>query len=177
MFTTEINDAPEKNTNLADKSNLNERKNIFKNSKFVQNFPVIILACSDYIKNNSDVREIDEIFNVKYSDNKIFTKNNWFFLHYNNEKTKLVIHTRQLSANVKPELLIEMGEIIQKHLISLGLINTSKIKLRKTLKTHCGVILPYHTELHFSDEGVTYYKGIQIKRNSIPAIALESELQ
>lgn len=122
IFTTEINDSPEKQTSTADKSKLNERKLLFRDSNFIQNFPVVVLACSDYIKNNERIREIDEIFGVKYYDGKTYTKSNWFFSHYNHDKTKLVIHTRQLSANVKPELLKDMGEVIRKHLISLGLI-------------------------------------------------------
>lgn len=122
VFATEINDAPEKTTNLADKSSLNERKKMFKNSKFIQDFPVVVLACSNYINNNEQVREIDEIFKVKYCDGKVYTKTNWFFTHFNEENTKLVIHTRQLSNNVKPELLKDMGEVIRKHLILLKLI-------------------------------------------------------
>lgn len=125
VFTTEINDSPDQNTRTANKSNLNERKVLFKESKFIQNFPVIVLACSNYIKNNSKIREIDEIFKVNYKyeyEKKIYTKFNWFFSHYNEEKTKLVIHTRQLSANVKPELLKDMGNVIRKHLKSINLI-------------------------------------------------------
>ena len=49
-FTIEINDAPNKNIANADKSSLNKRKMLFKNSGFIQNFPVVILACSNYIK-------------------------------------------------------------------------------------------------------------------------------
>lgn len=124
VFTTEINDSPNKNTNTANKSSLNERKLLFKESKFIQNFPVIVLACSDYIKNNDEIREIDEIFGVHYRDEyekKIYTKSNWFYSHYNEEKTKLVIHTRQLSTNVMSDLLEEMGKVIRNHLISLNL--------------------------------------------------------
>lgn len=124
VFTTEINDSPNKNTNTANKSSLNERKLLFKESKFIQKFPVIVLFCSDYIKNNDEIREIDKIFGVHYRDEyekKIFTKSNWFYSHYNEEKTKLVIHTRQLSTNVMSDLLEEMGKVIRNHLITLNL--------------------------------------------------------
>lgn len=124
VFTTEINDSPNKNTNIANKSSLNERKLLFKESKFIQNFPVIVLACSDYIKNNNEIREIDEIFGVHYKDEyekKVYTKSNWFYSHFNDEKTKLVIHTRQLSSNVMSELLEDMGGIIREHLLSQNL--------------------------------------------------------
>ena len=122
IFTTEINDAPEKNTATADKSTLNERKRLFEKSAFIQEFPVVVLACSNYIKNNEDIREIDDIFKVSYSEKKVYSNMNWFFTHYNADKTKLVIHTRQLSANVRTDLINDMGEIIRKHLKKLKLI-------------------------------------------------------
>ena len=129
IFTTEMSEIPQKNTRNAKRNpefepRLAKRKQEFFKSDFIQNFPVIVLACSDYIKNNNEVREIDEIFRVHYKDEyekKIYTKSNWFFTHYNDDKTKLVIHTRQLSTNVMSELLENMGEIIRKHLISLNL--------------------------------------------------------
>lgn len=123
VFTTEINDAPNKNTSTADKSKLNERKSLLKESDFIQNFPVVVLACSNYIKNNEDLREIDEIFGVKYEDEfpkKVYNRTNWFFSHYNEDGSKLVIHTRQLSADVKADLLKDMGEVIRKHLNKLN---------------------------------------------------------
>jgi hypothetical protein len=43
-FTTEINDSPELNTSNADKSSLNTRKKSYKESDFIQNFPVIVIA-------------------------------------------------------------------------------------------------------------------------------------
>ena len=119
-----MSEIPQKNTKFAHKhpefkSRLINRKKEFFTSDFIQNFPVIVLACSDYIKNNDEVREIDDIFSVKYKDeyeHKVYTKSNWFYSHYNEDNTKLVIHTRQLSANVMKELLENMGEVIKKHL-------------------------------------------------------------
>jgi hypothetical protein len=123
VFTTEINDAPNKNTSTANKSKLNERKSLLKESDFIQNFPVVVLACSNYIKNNDDLREIDKIFGVKYEaefPKKLYNKTNWFFSHYNEDRTKLVIHTRQLSADVKADLLSDIGEVIRGHLNKLS---------------------------------------------------------
>jgi len=124
VFSTEINDAPDRKTATANKSSLNERKTLFKESEFIQKFPVVVLACSNYIQNNDNVREIDNIFKVKYCDleKKVYSKTNWFFTHYNYDKTKLVIHTRQLSANVNTHLLNDMGKVIREHLIKLELI-------------------------------------------------------
>lgn len=121
VFTTEINDSPEKNTANANKSSLNERKKLFKKSEFIQKFPVVVLACSNYITNNDEIREIDDIFKVTYCDKKVYSNMNWFFTHYNSDKTKLIIHTRQLSANVKKELLEDMGKVIKEHLKKLKL--------------------------------------------------------
>ena len=123
VFTTEINDSPNKNTSSANKSKLNERKILLKESNFIQNFPVIVLACSNYIKNSAENREVDETFGVKYKDEfprKVYNKTNWFFSHYNEDKSKLVIHTRQLSADVKSELLKDMGELIKEHLSKIN---------------------------------------------------------
>ncbi|MCG8733183.1 hypothetical protein [Tenacibaculum finnmarkense] len=126
VFTTEINDAPEKTTSKADKSGLNSRKELFNKSKFIQDFPVTVLACSDYIKNNNEVREIDNIFQVTFDNHELnkyyFSKGNWFFTHHNNDKSKLVIHTRQLSANVNNDMLEKMGEIIRQHLEKMNLL-------------------------------------------------------
>ncbi|MCT4697539.1 hypothetical protein [Tenacibaculum haliotis] len=125
VFTTEINDAPEKTTSQADKSRLNERKKLFKESLFIQDFPVIVLACSDYIKNSDENREIDNVFEVTFDNHHLnkysFSKGNWFFTHHNEDKSKLVIHTRQLSSDVNNKMLKEMGEIIREHLEKLNL--------------------------------------------------------
>lgn len=120
IFTSEINDSPSKTTSKADKKNISSRKEILKKSKFIQNFPVVVLACSNYITNDENSREINDIFEVEYIGGEIGTKfysaGNWYFLHYNKNKTKLVIHTRQLSTNVNNELLKDLAEIIRKHL-------------------------------------------------------------
>jgi hypothetical protein len=126
-FTTEMNDAPMEKTAKADKSGLKPRKELFKNSDFIQSFPVVVLACSDYIKNNDEVREIDDVFGVTYiGDEKgkyWYSNGNWFFLHYNENRTKLVIHTRQLSANVNNRMLEDMGGIIRGQLECISILN------------------------------------------------------
>lgn len=129
IFTTEMSEIPQKNTRDASKNpdfspRLTQRKNMFFTSDFIQDFPVVVLACSDYIKNNDEIREIDNIFHVNYNDKyekKIYTKSNWFFSHYDKDKTKLVIHTRQLSTNVMSKLLEDMGTLIREHLKSRDL--------------------------------------------------------
>lgn len=81
---------------------------------------MIILACSNYIQNNDNIREIDKIFGVTYDGDDVgrflFNKGNWFYTHHDASGRKLVIHTRQLSADVKDDMLKEMAKIIKKHL-------------------------------------------------------------
>ncbi len=117
FFTTEMNKNRAKRTKDALKDGMLERKNTFFREDFIKQFPVIILACGDYIQ-NKEIREIDDIFGVEFvREYKTETlKPQSFWTHYNPEKTKLVIHTRQLSSNVTNELLIEMAKVIKKHL-------------------------------------------------------------
>lgn len=127
VFTTEMSTLPSKTTGSAKKNpffkdELKKRKSTFFKSDFIQSFPVVVLACSDYITNNDDIREIDNIFGVKFSGEfKEYSKGNWFFTHYDANKKKLVIHTRQLSANVNNDLLSDMGQIIRNHLKRINL--------------------------------------------------------
>lgn len=131
FFLTEMSDMPALKTSEARrnenfKQKLENRKNTFFRSKFIQQFPVVVLACSDYIQNIDDLREIDDIFNVTFKpesqSNNIFSKGNWFYAHYNSDETKLVIHTRQLSGNIDNALLEEMGKLINKHLSKIGVL-------------------------------------------------------
>ncbi len=114
IFTTEMNINRSKRANDAPKDGMQERKDTFFRSEFIQQFPVIILACGDYIKNNEKVREIDDIFGVEF-DREYKTAQS-FWTHYNPDKTKLVIHTRQLSIAVSEELLKDMAKVIIEHL-------------------------------------------------------------
>ena len=113
FFITEMSDAPSKTTGKAlqrknFKRELENRKNTFLKSNFIQNFPVVILACNDYITGN----EIEEIFTVNFCEQK-GNGNQLFWTHYNTVKTKLVIHTRQLSTNVSNNLISEIAEVIR----------------------------------------------------------------
>jgi hypothetical protein len=127
FFITEMNQIGSRTTSEAQEApdfndNLKFRKNNIINSDYIRAFPVVVLACSDYISNNDKDREIDNIFEVVYDGhpkNKYqFDKNNSFFLHHSTDKnqSRLVIHTRQLSGSVKDEMLIEIGKIIREHL-------------------------------------------------------------
>jgi hypothetical protein len=139
VFTTEMSDIPAKTSGQARKnsnfkSDLQKRKDTFFIEDFIQNFSVIVLACSSYIQNNNKLREIDNIFKVEYvgddceiinglKGTKHYSRGNWYFLYLNNEKTKLVIHTRQLSSNVNNKLLEDLGKIIRNHLVKNNLLS------------------------------------------------------
>lgn len=139
VFTTEMSDNPAKKTKDAQKkkdfkNDLQKRKKTFFKEDFIQNFSVIVLACSNYIENNPKNWELNELFKVeffndrdclyldKFKEFKLYSRGNWYFLHSNEDQTKLVIHTRQLSTNVNNELLKDMGEIIRGHLIKNKLL-------------------------------------------------------
>ena len=129
VFTTEMSNLPSKTTYNAKanpffKRELRLRKEYFLKSEFIQSFPVVVLACSDYIVNNDEKREIDEIFKVRFNGEfKEYSRGNWLFNHYNKDNTKIVIHTRQLSSNVNNALLIDIGTKIREHLVNLNLLN------------------------------------------------------
>lgn len=111
---TEINNSPSKHTKYANKSGISSRKEFFKENDFIRNFQVIVLACSNYIIGD----EIKDIFNVSF-DKQIGNGKQLFWTHYNTDKTKLVIHTRQLSTNVSNNLLMEIANEIR-HFTNLG---------------------------------------------------------
>lgn len=105
FFITEMSILPSKTTAKAQKKadfleKLSLRKETFFRSEFIQDFSVVILACGNYIIGS----EICDIFNVHFVEEK-GTGRQKFWIHSNSEKTKLVIHTRQLSADVSDELL------------------------------------------------------------------------
>ena len=119
IFITEMNINRGRNSKETSKLGMQKRKEeFFKNSEFIQHFPVVILACGPYIENHNK-KEIDTIFNVSFdkeykSDES--TNAQSFWLHYNVNKSKIVLHTRQLSANVKNTLLKKMADVIKEFL-------------------------------------------------------------
>jgi hypothetical protein len=125
VFTTEINDSPSRNSVTANKDSLILRKELFKKEDFIKQFPIVVLACSNYIKNEPNNFEINDIFDVQYDGDKngkhLYSRGNWFYTHHDNSDKKLVIHTRQLSSNVDNKMLEDMGIIIREHLKKLSL--------------------------------------------------------
>lgn len=127
VFTTEMSEIPCKNTDTAQKNpefkdKLKKRKEtFFLNNEFLQQFPVVVLACSNYIKNIDELdelREVDTIFKVKFIEQHTVKDNYSFWIHHSTDKMKpkLVIHTRNLSCDVPNDLLERMGQVIREFL-------------------------------------------------------------
>ena len=116
VFCTEMNGSWSEKTKDAPRDTLETRKNIFFRDPYFDRFNVIVLACGNYIKNSSNEpteREIDNIFHVTFGKEYYYSLNNKFWTHYNSEKTRLVIHTRNLSNGVSNKMLDEMGQLIR----------------------------------------------------------------
>lgn len=124
IFTTEMNDAPHKTTHEAQKkedfrANLKARRESFFSQQFIQDFPVIVLACSNYIRNHGEHREINDTFGVAFTEQRdIPGTNQRFWIHHSSDpkRPKLVIHCRQLSGAVHNDFLQEMGSVIRDYL-------------------------------------------------------------
>ena len=127
-FTTELSSIPRKNSKYSEaKPFIQDRLRFFEKSKFIQDFPVIILACGGYIKNDDKVREIDNTFHVEFcKEYGSKESKNRFWTHIDKkDPRKLVIHTRQFSNGISKDLVKQMAEVIKTHLNhirELGLI-------------------------------------------------------
>ncbi len=125
IFATEMSDVRCKNTGTAQKNPMFEerlriRKENFFKTDFIQSFPVVVLACSDYISKE----EICCIFGVEDSCKKeVISSKSSFQIYYNPEHTKMVVHTRQLSGSLPDRLLKEIGGKIREFMQKNGLIN------------------------------------------------------
>lgn len=122
-FITEMNNSVSLNTKSANKK---IRVDFFKHP-FFQDFPVVILACWDYIRNDGENRQIDNTFDVRFEMNgenrigeHLYDNGLKFYIHRNEDKTKLVIHTHQLSQAISDRMLQDMAKIIREHLDKIG---------------------------------------------------------
>ena len=138
-FTTELNNEAKPSSRVKGKKEreklterIEVRLKLFKHSDFIKSFPVIILACGGYIRNDDKVREIDDTFHVEYcKEYGSKESKSRFWTHIDKkDPRKLVIHTRQFSLRyMQPDdkkwLIKKMAEVIKTHLNhirELGLI-------------------------------------------------------
>lgn len=99
---------PKEEEHLRVKS-IKERQKLFTHP-FFNRFEIIILACGHYPKEYNF--NIENTFNVKWHEPTIeLSKGNWYNIHYdtNNEKSRLVIHTRQFSNGISTDLIVEIA--------------------------------------------------------------------
>ncbi len=121
VFTTEMSEKSNPNTTEAQKKpdfkeNLKNRRETFFRSDFIKQFPVVVLACGNYIRYYDNANQIEDTFGVVFQEEKGNVKNQKFWTHFNSDKPKLVIHTRQLSGYVSNKLLEGMASEIKQFL-------------------------------------------------------------
>jgi hypothetical protein len=124
IFTAEMNSDISKTTKDAQGNRnffhvLLRRKELFFKSDFVKSFPIVLLACWDYIQ----PQEIYEIFEVKYDVSKSCPSKEIYGHTSESDRNRLVIHCYQLSGRnryVTNDYLKEIAFIIRNHLIEIG---------------------------------------------------------
>jgi len=102
------------------KDEIRKRKEVFFRTSFIQHFPITILACGNYFRNDEYEREINNIFGVTFKERFSFKKQ-WFCTHYDTTGKKLVIHTRNLSNGVSGDMIKKMGVVVRDHMDDWGL--------------------------------------------------------
>ncbi|UMB59987.1 hypothetical protein MHL31_12995 [Lutibacter sp. A80] len=114
-FITEVNSTPSKKTANANSFSIGFRKENILNSKFFQSFKIVIISGVGYFNITKDKNEIEDIFQVKYIEKKnVDGKTSQpFWIHKNEDNTKLVINTYQLSIGISDNLLKEIAREIQ----------------------------------------------------------------
>lgn len=122
IFTTELSNLHAPNTKDAKKQkNFNQelriRKNMFFQSDFIKQFPIIVIFANDnkYIETYSG--EVCELFNVKFEKLYNQTAKDKIWIHSEIEDDKnprLLIHTRQLTNRITTELIPNLCDIIVK---------------------------------------------------------------
>jgi len=121
FFLSELNDLPSKKSFNLIKLNefrnqfINKRKDLFKKD-FFKSFPVVIIAAGHYpVDFNFN---IEEIFDVKWIGETTKVGNAWYNIHFNEDKTRILIHTRQLSTSVSNDLIEAISVKISNFLLS-----------------------------------------------------------
>lgn len=118
FFITEMNEVVSKTSEITKKEakeyvlkSIRERLDFFKNDfYFFQKFPIVILACG---KNYISDQDIENAFRVRNPKEKILKQGQYLRIFYNEDKTKLVINTRQFSSGVFGKLMDEIANEIK----------------------------------------------------------------
>jgi len=120
VFTTELSNLHAKGTIEAKKQinfsvELEKRKSTFFRSRFIAQFPIVLIFASDnkYIETYSG--EVCELFNVKSEGKYDYPGKDPIWIHSavnSNNSPKLLIHTRQLTNSISKDLIPTLSKII-----------------------------------------------------------------
>ncbi|MES2447282.1 MAG: hypothetical protein V4546_08870 [Bacteroidota bacterium] len=137
FFLTEINSKPSPKTIDADTRTIKSRKDFIKTSEYFQSFPIVILAGLGYFEISENYNEIEEMFKVKFEQKDLANGkvSNPYWIHWNENKTKLVINTQQLSMGVSDSLLMDIAMLIKESNIDFSIdfdiLENAKVRWEK----------------------------------------------
>lgn len=115
-FITEINSTPSKVTSKANTESISFRKKHILTSDYFQSFPIVIISGVGYFKVSEQDNEIEQIFKVNFTEKKYADKkknSQPYWIHWNKDKSKIVINTHQLSIGIADVLLSEIAKELQ----------------------------------------------------------------
>jgi len=115
VFITEANSAPSEKTKDANRDSISFRKEKVLSSEFFKSFPITILAGVGYFEINESKNEIEDIFDVKFTEKRLIDNKEHqpYWIHWNKDKTRLLINTYQLSMGISDNLLSEIAREIK----------------------------------------------------------------
>jgi len=115
IFITEVNSTPSKKTKDADTSSIEFRKENILKSDFIEDFPVIIISGVGYFEISNTKNEVVEIFDIDFTEKKLAEnkESQPYWIHWNKDKSKILINTYQLSMGIADKLLEEVAELIK----------------------------------------------------------------
>lgn len=120
VFTTELSNLPAKSTKEAKKQigfkqELEKRKQLFFNSEFIEQFPIVVIFASDNQYIETYPGEVVDLFKVSFDKKQEYDGRDSIWIHSSTtpEKgPKLLIHTRQLTNSISPELIESISNLI-----------------------------------------------------------------
>lgn len=116
-FITEVNSTPSKITAIADTDSIAFRKKHILSSNYFKSFPIVIISGVGYFENGNGINEIEKIFDVQFCEKKFAieeTQKQPYWIHWNKDKSKLLINTYQLSIGIADTLLTKIAEEIKR---------------------------------------------------------------
>lgn len=108
FFLTELNEIATKYSYAGKElkkirnESIETRKNLLR-MNFFKNFSITIIAAGHYPRDYGF--DIEDIFDVKFNGETITIGSDYYNVHYSSDKSRILIHTRQLSMAVTDELI------------------------------------------------------------------------